>query len=68
MYSLAHWILKNLNPETAHNLSIQGLKLGLYPKVNFKNTINIVSRPYFRRFKYKGTFYGMAMPGFIYKN
>jgi hypothetical protein len=36
--------------------------------INFKNTTNIVSRPYFRRFKYKGTFYGMAMPGFIYKN
>src|SRR6056300_8728 len=43
MYSLAHRILKKLNPEIAHNLSIQGLKMGLYPKVNFKN-INILEQ------------------------
>ena len=36
--------------------------------INFKNTSNIVRRPYFRQFKYKDIFYGMAMPGFIYKN
>ena len=51
MYSLAHWILKNLNPETAHNLSIQGLKLGLYPKVNFKNTNVLEQTIWGRRFQ-----------------
>ena len=51
MYSLAHRILKKLNPETAHNLSIQGLKMGLYPKVNFKN-INILEQTIWgRRFQ-----------------
>ena len=51
MYSLAHRILKNLNPEIAHNLSIQGLKMGLYPKVNFKN-INILEQTIWgRRFQ-----------------
>ena len=51
MYSLAHWILKNLNPETAHNLSIQGLKLGLYPKVKFKNTNILEQTIWGRRFQ-----------------
>ena len=51
MYSLAHRILKNLNPETAHNLSIQGLKLGLYPKVNFKNTNVLEQTIWGRRFQ-----------------
>ena len=51
MYSLAHRILKNLNPETAHNLSIQGLKLGLYPKVNFKNTNILEQTIWGRRFQ-----------------
>lgn len=51
MYSLAHRILKKLNPEIAHNLSIQGLKMGLYPKVNFKN-INILEQTIWgRRFQ-----------------
>ena len=51
MYSLAHRILKNLNPEIAHNLSIQGLKLGLYPKVNFKNTNVLEQTIWGRRFQ-----------------
>ena len=51
MYSLAHRILKNLNPETAHNLSIQGLKLGLYPKVIFKNTNILEQTIWGRRFQ-----------------
>ena len=51
MYSLAHRILKNLNPEIAHNLSIQGLKLGLYPKVNFKNTDVLEQTIWGRRFQ-----------------
>ena len=51
MYSLAHRILKNLNPATAHNLSIQGLKLGLYPKVNFKNTNILEQTIWGRRFQ-----------------
>ena len=51
MYSLAHRILKNLNPETAHNLSIQGLKLGLYPKINFKNTNILEQTIWGRRFQ-----------------
>ena len=51
MYSLAHWILKNLNPEIAHNLSIQGLKLGLYPKVKFKNTNILEQTIWGRRFQ-----------------
>ena len=51
MYSLAHRILKSLNPETAHNLSIQGLKLGLYPKVNFKNTNLLEQTIWGRRFQ-----------------
>ena len=51
MYSLAHWILKNLNPETAHNLSIQGLRLGLYPKVKFKNTNILEQTIWGRRFQ-----------------
>ena len=51
MYSLAHRILKNLNPETAHNLSIKGLKLGLYPKINLKNTNILEQTIWGRRFQ-----------------
>ena len=51
MYSLAHWILKNLNPEIAHNISIQGLRLGLYPKVKFKNTNILEQTIWGRRFQ-----------------
>ena len=51
MYSLAHRILKNLNPETAHNLSIKGLKLGFYPKINFKNTNILEQTIWGRRFQ-----------------
>ena len=36
MYKLAHRILKNLNPELAHSLSIKALKMGLYPKIKIQ--------------------------------
>jgi hypothetical protein len=36
--------------------------------INFRSTSKVIGRPYFRQFKYKNTYYGMAMPGLIYKN
>ena len=36
--------------------------------INFKSTSKVIGSPYFRQFKYKDTYYGMAMPGLIYKN
>ena len=38
MYNLAHRILKKLDPELSHNISIKALKLGIYPKIICKNT------------------------------
>ena len=51
MYNLAHRFLKHLNPETAHNLSIQALKLGLYPKINFSNSEILEQTIWGRRFQ-----------------
>ena len=51
MYNLAHQILKKLNPEFAHNLSIKGLKLGLYPKIRFPNTEILEQTIWGRRFQ-----------------
>ena len=51
MYKLAHRILNKLNPEFAHNLSIRGLKLGLYPKIRFQNTEILEQTIWGRRFQ-----------------
>ena len=51
MYNLAHRFLKNLNPETAHNISIQALKLGLYPKITFTNSEILEQTIWGRRFQ-----------------
>ncbi len=51
MYNLAHQFLKHLNPETAHNLSIQALKLGLYPKIKFSNSEILEQTIWGRRFQ-----------------
>ena len=51
MYNLAHRLLKNLNPELAHSLSINSLKLGLYPKINFDNTEILEQTIWGRRFQ-----------------
>ena len=51
MYKLAHRILKNLNPELAHNLSIKALKVGLYPKIRIQNTEILEQTIWGRRFQ-----------------
>ena len=51
MYNLAHRLLKNLNPELAHNLSISSLKLGLYPKIKFDTTEILEQTIWGRRFQ-----------------
>lgn len=51
MYKLAHRILKNLNPELAHNLSIKALKMGLYPKIRIQNTEILEQTIWGRRFQ-----------------
>ena len=43
MYNLAHRILKKLDPELSHNISIKALKLGIYPKIICKNTEEYLS-------------------------
>ena len=51
MYSLAHRILKKLDPELSHNLSIKALKLGIYPKITYKNTEILEQTIWGRTFK-----------------
>ncbi len=51
MYSLAHRILKKLNPELSHDLSIKALKLGIYPKITYKNTEILEQTIWGRTFK-----------------
>ena len=51
MYKLAHRILKNLNPELAHNLSIKALKMGLYPNIRIQNTEILEQTIWGRRFQ-----------------
>ena len=51
MYNLAHRVLKNLNTEIAHNISIKALKLGLYPKISFANTEILEQTIWGRRFQ-----------------
>ena len=51
MFNLAHRFLTYLSPENAHNLSIQALKLGLYPKIKFTNTEILEQTIWGRRFQ-----------------
>ncbi len=37
MYKFGHYILSKIDPEIAHNLTIQAFKLGLYPKIKHQN-------------------------------
>ena len=51
MYNLAHRILKKLDPELSHNISIKALKLGIYPKIICKNTEILEQTIWGRTFK-----------------
>ena len=52
MYNLAHRILKKLDPELSHNISIKALKLGIYPKIICKNTEILEQTLWGRTFSY----------------